>query len=256
MYVERLDGFYPDSLRRQAVIARATAETDDVGHLAAYSMAEAAHYLRIPPTTLRSWVLGRPYSTARGQKFFLPPIEIADRESRRLSFINLVEAHVLWAIRREHELPLRTVRRAIDFLTAEFGAQHPLATHRFETNGIDLFVSKVGDLINVSREGQLAMREMLSTHLKRVEWGKEGIAVRLFLFTRKEAKDEPRAIVIDPRIAFGRPVLVGTGIPTAIIAERFKAGEPTDELAKDYGRDRSEIEEAVRCELKLHTEAA
>lgn len=236
--------------------ARATAKLHDVGHLASYSIAEAAHYLRIPTTTLRSWVLGRPYTTAQGERFFKPPIEIADLKSRRLSFINLIEAHVLWAIRREHELPLQKVRRAIDFLVKRFGAKHPLATDRFETDGIDLFVSKVADLINASREGQLAMREMLSTHLRRVEWGEEGNVVRLYPFTRKEAKDEPRAIVIDPRVAFGRPVLAGTGIPTAIIAERFKAGEPTDELARDYGRDRSEIEEAVRCELTLHTEAA
>jgi uncharacterized protein (DUF433 family) len=231
-------------------------ERNDVGRLASYSIAEAAHYLRIPPTTLRSWVIGRRYPTSGGERFFAPPVEIADRKRRLLSFINLVEVHVLWAIRRDHELPLHKVRRAIDFLTERFDSDHPLATHRLETDGIDLFVSKVGDLINISREGQLAMREMLSAHLRRVEWGKGGTAVRLYPFTRKEANDEPRAVVIDPRIAFGRPVLVGTGIPTAIIAERLKAGETMDDLAKDYGRDRSEIEEAVRCELKLHTEAA
>lgn len=61
--------------------------------------------------------------------------------------------------------------------------------------------------------------------------------------------DEPRSIVIDPRVAFGRPVLAGTGIPTALVAERYKAGETMEDLAKDYERDRVDIEEAVRCEL-------
>lgn len=226
------------------------------GTLASYSVSEAAHYLRIPQTTLRSWVLGRPYPTGEGRRFFAPPIEIADREIRLLSFINLVEAHVLSAIRREHEVPLQKVRRAIDFLTQKFAAKHPLAAHRFETDGIDLFVSKVGELINVSREGQLAMRDMLSAHLRRIEWSEKGTAVRLYPFTRKEVTDEPRAVVIDPRIAFGRPVLVGTGIPTAVVAERYKAGESMDELAEDYARGRSEIEEAIRCELELRSEAA
>ena len=41
----------------------------------------------------------------------------------------------------------------------------------------------------------------------------------------------------------------GSGIPTTIIAERYKAGESVDELADDYGRKRLEIEEAIRCEL-------
>ena len=49
----------------------------------------------------------------------------------------------------------------------------------------------------------------------------------------------------------GERVLVGTGIPTAIVAERYKAGESIDELAEDYGRSRNEIEEAIRCELWL-----
>jgi uncharacterized protein (DUF433 family) len=56
-------------------------------------------------------------------------------------------------------------------------------------------------------------------------------------------------VVIDPRISFGRPVLAGSGIPTAVIADRYKAGESVDELADDYGRKRLEIEEAIRCEL-------
>ena len=56
------------------------------------------------------------------------------------------------------------------------------------------------------------------------------------------------AVVIDPYVSFGRPVLVGTGIPTAVIAARYKAGESVDDLADDYGRSREEIEEAIRCE--------
>ena len=62
---------------------------------------------------------------------------------------------------------------------------------------------------------------------------------------------EPKVVVIDPRISYGRPVLAGTGIPTAVVAERYKAGESIDELAEDYGRSRKEIEETIRCELWL-----
>jgi uncharacterized protein (DUF433 family) len=35
------------------------------------------------------------------------------------------------------------------------------------------------------------------------------------------------------------------------VAERFKAGESLAELAADYGRDVTEIQEAIRCELDL-----
>ena len=78
-----------------------------------------------------------------------------------------------------------------------------------------------------------------------------GIPVRLYPFTRERKSKEPKAIVIDPYISFGRPVLIGTGIATSVIAQRYKAGESIAELAEDYGRSMSEIEEAIRCELWL-----
>ena len=68
--------------------------------LPAYGVSEAAHYLQVPPATLRTWVRGRGYPTARGQKFSEPLIDLADATRCLLSFVNLVEVHVLAAIRR------------------------------------------------------------------------------------------------------------------------------------------------------------
>jgi uncharacterized protein (DUF433 family) len=114
-----------------------------------------------------------------------------------------------------------------------------------------LFINKFGQLINVTQSGQIALRELLKAHLHRVEHDRAGTAARLYPFTRKRDLLEPRVVVIDPHVSYGRPVLVGTGIPTAVIAERYKAGESIDDLAEDYGRSRTEIEEAIRCELWL-----
>ena len=61
----------------------------------AYSLTEASRYLSIPPATLRSWVAGRKYPTGSGPKFFRPVIELPDDARAGLSFVNLVEAHVL-----------------------------------------------------------------------------------------------------------------------------------------------------------------
>jgi len=216
-----------------------------------YTVAEAAHYLRIPVPTLRSWVAGRRYPVKAGLHYFRPVIMIPPGDRALLSFVNLVEAHVLDAIRRQHHVPLYKVRKAIQFLRKEFHSLHPLADQRIETDGQELFVEELGKLITITRDGQLAMRQVLAAHLRRIDWSEEGSAVRLYPFTRKRDAEEPRVVVIDPRRSFGRPVLVGTGIPTSIIAERFKAGESFDQLAADYGRERLEIEEAVRCELFL-----
>lgn len=67
----------------------------DVRELPAYGVAEAAHYLLVPRATLRSWVAGMSYGSDAERKFFKPIIQPAATSPVALSFINLIEAHVL-----------------------------------------------------------------------------------------------------------------------------------------------------------------
>jgi len=224
---------------------------DDARSLPAYRVVEASRYLNIPTSTLRAWVSGQKHETQAGPEFFRPVIAISSTDPPMLSFFNLVEAHVLDAIRREHGIPLPKVRVALDYLARSFPSEHPLAAQEFESDGLSLFLEKVGQLINVSQAGQLAMRKILEAHLRRIDRDPQGFARRLYPFIRKGRPDEPKVVVIDPYVSFGRPVLAGTGVPTAVIADRYKAGESIDSIADDYGRDRLEIEEAVRSELQL-----
>ena len=89
------------------------------------------------------------------------------------------------------------------------------------------------------------MRRMFDEHLKRIDWDSSRFPVRLYPFVLASAPSTERAIVIDPRIAFGRPVMLRKGISTSTIVERVDAGESVDELAADYGLGPSEIEQAV-----------
>jgi uncharacterized protein (DUF433 family) len=158
---------------------------------------------------------------------------------------------VLAALRRgEPRIALPKVRAAIDYLKKALQSERPLLDPRLRTDGLDLFVHEYGRLVNVSREGQYAMRELLDAHLRRIDRDAQGRPARLYLFTRRGEADEPRRVVVDPSVRFGQPTLEGTSIPTAVIAERFKAGDSPAELAEDYGRPREEIEEALRYELR------
>ncbi|MEE9191267.1 MAG: DUF433 domain-containing protein [Candidatus Aerophobetes bacterium] len=224
----------------------------DLRDIPAYGLSEASHYLGIPKATLRSWVLGRHYPIEAGKQFFRPIIELPDKEKPLLSFVNLVEAHVLEAIRQRHGIKFWRVRGAVEYIERHLDSRHPLAEQRFVTDGVDLFVEQFGKLVNISREGQLAIKELIQTYLRRIERDSAGFPIRLYPFTRERKPDEPKTIVIDPYISFGRPVLAGTGIATTIIAQRYKAGESIEELAEDYGRPTSDIQEAIRCELWLN----
>ena len=135
------------------------AKTDDLRVAPAYSIVEAAHYLRMPEGTLRSWVVGRLYAVAGTTKRSRPLIHLDDPKKQYLSFINLVEAHVLAAIRRRHGVRLPKVRKALGYVQGQFPVDRPLIKQAFQTDGLDLFVERYGDLINASRErSSLALR--------------------------------------------------------------------------------------------------
>lgn len=219
----------------------------------AYSVFEAAHYLRMPEETLRSWVSGRLYPVVGQVKRSRPLFHLDDPARQYLSFINLVEAHVLAAIRRRHGVRLPKVRTALDYVKKHFQIERPLIDQTFQTDGLDLFVDRYGDLINASREGQQAMKEIINVYLQRIERDTAGLPVKLYPFTRETDSDDvpkadPRLIVMNPAVSFGRPVIARTGIPVFAVYERYKAGDSVAELAHDYRLEVSAIEEAIRCQ--------
>jgi len=215
-----------------------------------YGLSEAARFLGLPASTLRSWTRGWSWRTEAGLQRCAPLIEVPSNGGGELSFTNLVEAHVLSAIRRRHRVSMPRVRQALEYIDRHFGTPHPLARQEFQTDGVDLFVGHLGRLVRASKDNQVVMAELLRAHLRRVECDEAGLARRLFLFTRDEEIDQPSVVVIDPRISFGRPVLAGTGIPTEILFGRFRAGETVEELAEDYGCESGLIQEAIRIESR------
>jgi uncharacterized protein (DUF433 family) len=215
---------------------------EDIRYLPCYRLSDVAFYLRLPVSTLRAWV-GRHYG-------FEPLITPAQDKPLLLSFINLVEAYVLTVIRRKYSISMPKVRQAIGYIRKEFiKSKHPLAEKEFETDGFHLFLRISGALVNITQRGQIEIEEVIKQYLKRIERDPRGLPVRLYPFSRKGEPDEPRLIIIDPRISFGRPVLAERGIPVEVIVERYRAGESIEELVRDYECTQGEIEEAIRYEL-------
>ena len=221
----------------------------DTRSLPAYSFVDAARYLRIPVDTLRTWVRGRYYQTEQGARFSEPLIELTGIDAKELSFTNLVEAHVLRAIRVEHNVPLEQIRIALSFIQAALCLPHPLIQKNLlKTDGKSIYVEHLERLLDASKGGQIAIRETLEIYLTRIEADEAGIAARLFPFIHPNKKDDQRLIVIDPAVSFGRPVIAGTGIPTKVLAELYEAGDSIEDLAVDYDCNPSLIRVAVEYE--------
>jgi len=190
---------------------------------------------------LRAWLLG--------QKGFRSVIDIADRNDRQMSFINLVEAFVLSAIRRRHSVPLPKVRKAVEYLRRAFKTPRPLADEQFATDGVHLFVEKFGALIGATQEGQVQLREVILDRLKYVLRDPKGVPEKIVLFPGQGAAKRGD-VVIDPRLSFGRPVIDGIGVRTSVLTQRFRAGDSVDELAREYSAAPEAVQNAIRCELR------
>jgi uncharacterized protein (DUF433 family) len=217
--------------------------TDESLELPMYGLSEAALYLRLPIKTLEYWVFG--------QGSIKPLIKAAGREPRALSFMNLLECHMLAAMRSVYDLKVGKIRRAVAHLSTANGYAHPLIQKPLFTNRVDILIKEIDGILNISRKsklGQYEIPEIVGVHLERIEYDKK--TFKFYPFVRQRAADEPKVIVISPKVGFGKPVIAGTGISTAVIASRFNARESVPELAQEYGLTEAQIEEAIRWETR------
>ncbi len=235
-----------------------------------YGLAETSLYLKINIKTLSSWVRGRTYKLDDGtKKWWSPVIKLPEPENPLLSFYNLVEIHVLSGIRRIYNIQFRKVRDTLKYLEEQSKKEqskvdkHPLATQNFWTDKFDLFIkSPIGNYICASLHGQQVIKEVVDQYLHRIERDNLDFSpFRLYPFlseikfntensknSLRDLEAQPKNIVIDPLISFGRPTLTGTGVPTNVIAGRFRAGENVKNLAKDYDIEETQIQEALSYE--------
>ena len=212
-----------------------------------YSFLEAARYLGVPQATLRYWVLGRAHRKDQERAVSKPLIRAPSGTRNRISCNNLVEAHILRALRTIRGVRMTAVRHALTYAEEALGIDRLLLRDELRTSGQDLVLERLGSLITLSRSDQITMRKLLAAYLERVERDDHALPSRLYPF-RAEWSTAHKPIVIDPRISFGRPTVAGSGISTGALVQRIDAGETVEALAWDYGLEIAQIEDAILYE--------
>jgi len=209
-----------------------------------YAVSDAARYTRLPYSTVLYWT--------KGDGSHRPVL----RMDRLLSFMNLVEVHMLGVFRRQHGVSLQRLRRVVSALARKFpGERHPLATRRFWTLNKDVLVETLGVHESLSEPGQAVFPGIVECFSRRVQWD-GSVPRRLFPFPvsnveQVQEHDYPKNIAIDPNVVFGKPFVVGTRITTSVLFERFSAGESPSFIAKDHELTVDKVEDAIRCEVEV-----
>jgi uncharacterized protein (DUF433 family) len=208
---------------------------------AIFTLRETAAYLDVPKSTVQWWA--RP-PAGRGS---LITCFAAQGRQATVPFIGFAEAYVLSSFRKAG-VPLQRIRPAVEALAKEIGVEHALASKRLYTDGAEVlfdYGNKHGERefvdLTVVRTQQRQFSAVVKGYLKRIHYGGDGWAdsVRLPAYAKAE-------VVVDPRVAFGLPLVIRGGARVEDLVDRFQAGDSVGELAEDFGVASTEVEDVIR----------
>lgn len=218
-----------------------------------YPPAEVARLLRIPPATVRRWLLGYTYVLALGMGRGAPVVRAGrgmQRELGAVTFLDLIELLVVKGF-RSRGVPLKHIRIAAEEAAAAFRTPHPLATQRLQTDGRHIF-ARIQDaldlvgLVSLSERGQSVFPEAVEEYLRELDFDLETrLAIRWWPAGRE------RPVVLDPRVCFGKPHIAGTGVPTAALYGPVAAGDDPRTVAEWFRVDPAQVDAAVAYEQEL-----
>ncbi len=217
-----------------------------------YEPAEAALLLGVNSNKIRRWLNGYKY-VRDGTQIAQPPLwspEYVDEEGFYLGFRDLIEIRFVEAFSRAG-LNRRSIRHLLVKAKEWIGQDYPLSTSQFQTDGKTLFLEVWEDGEDIDqgrtidlRDGQHAFRSFVKPSFKDLEF--EAGSVSKWYVDGKN-----NLIAIDPKIAFGQPVVESLGIPTARLHEAFIAEGSLRTVAQQFEVPLSAVQSAVRFEQSL-----
>jgi len=224
----------------------------DVGDVAVldrrvYVMSDVDLYLGLPAGTARRWIDGY----ERGGRSYPPVIRPEHSGVESVTWGEFVETSLLSRY-RSRGMSLQRLRPAVQRLRVEFDSPYPLASAApyLDVSGREL-VRRVQDETGVEpplqlvvvRSGQLVLADPAQTFADRAEFTGDGRTVAAL----RTAEDTPD-VRIDPLCQTGQPVV--RSVPTAVLAEGFRAGESMQVLADLYDLDVEQVLQAIRFEMR------
>lgn len=213
-----------------------------------YSPADAARLIGIASAAkLRGWLNGWPNSSSG-------PIVARDFIGERtVSFLDLMELRFIEAFRRQG-VSMPTLRKAAARARTDWDTQHPFALSkaRYITDRRKIFAQVAEQEKDRATwdmaSGQHEMWDVIeATIAKGVEFDpKSDLAQRW-----TPHPDEFPSVLLDPKVAFGKPALSDTGVPTAAVIRMWRAEQGNlTRVARAFAISEVDTRAAVDFEIK------
>lgn len=228
--------------------------------LGMYTLADAARLIHGDRRAIKRWLYGYNYSNRKGEDrvhhhadpLWAPQYQVDDFHEKVIGFQDLLEIRVVHEFVRRG-VPLLVVRRCLQAAAEMFGADYPLTTRRFVTDGATIYQEALragaaddeAEVLDL-RTRQYAFREIIKDSLY------TGIEYDGSFARRWYPEPRSRAVVVDPVIQFGQPVVEESGIPTASLYASYLAEDRNKTIvARLFEITPKQVESAVRFEEKL-----
>jgi uncharacterized protein (DUF433 family)/transposase-like protein len=216
-----------------------------------YSMSDVDRHLGLRSGTARRWIDGY----RRGSRMLPPVIRPEHTGEDAVTWGEFVETRLL-AGYRVRGVSLQRLRPAVVRLRAELGTDYPLAqSHPFlDVEGREL-VRRVQDETGLERDLLLVVVRSDQTvmSLPVSDFTRDAVYEAGVVRALKPGTDTPD-VRIDPLRQSGSPVV--RSVPTAVLAEGFRAGETIEDLAELYELPELHIQQAIRFEMRNVDRAA
>ncbi|MEO6036412.1 MAG: hypothetical protein ABIQ35_14260 [Verrucomicrobiota bacterium] len=225
-----------------------TPAPDHLKLLPAYPLAAAARLIGAQPSTFHAWFRGKSYSTEGKTERTIPILSTSSRPGAPISFIDLVEAHVFFLIRKKYNIPIRNIRAAAEELSKIKGSLIYLAHKDIYLNAKHVFLKINDRLVSLSERGQTVDRDIIASGLGQLNYGSDGYASE---FYPKLGDEEQKEFVVTPERNFGRICIARLSVGADVIHQRFFRGEKITDIAADYAATKDEVEGAIRWHDRL-----
>jgi uncharacterized protein (DUF433 family) len=172
-----------------------------------------------------------------------------------VSFLDFVDAAVALTLTAKHDVSVQMVRKLRRRLSEELATVHPFARKDFYVLPASRPIVFSGDaktdgdmrLVEVLK-GQRAFPELMLPFLSKVEYDETTKLAQVFPLIGR--------VILDPRRKYGKPIVRGTGMPTILLYECYKACASEDVVADWYNVSTEDVIEAVRFETEFSGIAA
>ena len=218
---------------------------DKIGQVGLYTVPMAAKILGESGIKIRSWIDG--YSNSDAEPIIrrqLPPIN----GRTVLGFLDLIEARFVRHFDRLGLSP-QFIRRIADKLRKRHNIDHPFATNkRFRTDGKTIIMETITNdekqLLNL-RNDNFEMEAIIEASLFESVLYADDLAYRWH-----PVRGLPR-VALDPKYAFGRPIIEEAWVPTDTLYGAFQAEGNIADVAADFEIDVEAVEQAIAYEERL-----